>query len=85
MGWPAGLASFAPNLLYAGPFTLSSYEGRWHMADTDKYQCSVCGWMYDPAVGDPDGGIAPGTPFSKIADSWRCPVCGAEKSAFEKA
>jgi len=55
------------------------------MADTDKYQCSVCGWMYDPAVGDPDGGIAPGTPFSKIADSWRCPVCGAEKSAFEKA
>jgi rubredoxin len=55
------------------------------MADTDKYQCSVCGWMYDPAVGDPDGGIAPGTPFLKIPDSWRCPVCGAEKSAFEKA
>jgi rubredoxin len=55
------------------------------MADTDKYQCSVCGWMYDPAVGDPDGGIAPKTPFDKIPDTWRCPVCGAEKSAFEKA
>ena len=54
------------------------------MADTDKYQCSVCGWIYDPAVGDPDGGIAPGTPFEKIPQNWRCPVCGAEKSAFEK-
>jgi len=50
----------------------------------DKYQCSVCGWIYDPAVGDPDGGQAAGTPFEKIPDSWRCPVCGAEKSAFEK-
>jgi len=55
------------------------------MADGDKYQCTVCGYIYDPAMGDPDGGIAPGTPFDKIPDTWRCPVCGVEKSAFEKA
>jgi flavin reductase (DIM6/NTAB) family NADH-FMN oxidoreductase RutF/rubredoxin len=50
----------------------------------DKYQCTVCGYIYDPEQGDPDGGIAPGTPFEKIPDDWVCPVCGAEKSQFEK-
>lgn len=49
-----------------------------------KYRCSVCGWIYDPAVGDPDGGIAAGTPFEQIPDDWKCPVCGAAKSEFEK-
>ena len=42
-----------------------------------KYQCQPCGWIYDPAVGDPDGGIAPGTPFEEIPDDWCCPMCGA--------
>jgi rubredoxin len=50
----------------------------------DKYKCSVCGWVYDPAMGDPDGNIAPGTPFDKIPDNWQCPMCGAAKSDFEK-
>ena len=49
-----------------------------------KYKCLVCGWIYDPAVGDPDGGIKPGTPFESIPDSWVCPVCGADKTQFEK-
>jgi rubredoxin len=49
-----------------------------------KYECIVCGYIYDPALGDPDGGIAPGTPFEKIPDSWVCPVCGAAKSEFKK-
>ncbi len=49
-----------------------------------KYKCSVCGWVYDPAVGDPDGNIPPGTPFEAIPDTWQCPVCGAAKSDFEK-
>ena len=49
-----------------------------------KYRCTVCGWEYDPAVGDPDGGVAAGTPFEKIPDTWHCPVCGAAKSDFEK-
>lgn len=49
-----------------------------------KYRCVVCNYIYDPAAGDPDGGIAPGTPFEKIPDSWVCPVCGADKSQFVK-
>ncbi|MBL9044086.1 MAG: rubredoxin [Myxococcales bacterium] len=46
------------------------------------WKCRKCSYIYDPAVGDPDGGIPPGTPFAKIPDSWRCPVCGAKKSDF---
>jgi len=49
-----------------------------------KYECTVCGYVYDPELGDPDGGIAPGTPFEKIPDDWVCPVCGAAKSDFER-
>lgn len=49
-----------------------------------KYVCKVCGYVYDPAVGDPDSGIAAGTPFEEIPDSWVCPVCGATKDQFEK-
>lgn len=48
-----------------------------------KYRCTVCGYIYDPAVGDPDGGIDPGTSFEDIPDDWVCPVCGAEKEDFE--
>lgn len=49
----------------------------------DKYVCSVCGYVYDPAMGDPDGGIAPGTPFADVPEDWTCPECGAAKDAFE--
>jgi rubredoxin len=49
-----------------------------------KYECTVCGYIYDPELGDPDGKIAPGTPFEKIPDDWVCPVCGAAKSEFKK-
>lgn len=49
-----------------------------------KYKCSVCGYVYDPKVGDPDGGINPGTSFEGLPDNWVCPVCGAPKDAFEK-
>ncbi len=48
-----------------------------------KYECTVCGYIYDPEVGDPDGGIAPGTPFEEIPDDWVCPDCGVEKDWFE--
>ncbi len=50
----------------------------------DKYECLVCGWIYDPEAGDPDGNIAPGTPFEAIPDDWVCPMCGATKSDFQK-
>ncbi len=49
-----------------------------------KYQCSVCGYIYDPEKGDPESGTAPGTPFEKLPDDWVCPVCGASKSEFSK-
>ena len=49
-----------------------------------KYECTVCGYVYDPAAGDPDGNIPPGTAFEDLPDSWVCPVCGAAKSDFEK-
>ncbi len=50
----------------------------------DKYTCTVCGYVYDPQKGDPENGIAPGTPFDEVPDSWVCPVCGASKDQFEK-
>jgi flavin reductase (DIM6/NTAB) family NADH-FMN oxidoreductase RutF/rubredoxin len=49
-----------------------------------KYKCSVCGYVYDPEKGDPDSGVAPGTPFEDLPGDWSCPVCGASKSEFEK-
>jgi flavin reductase (DIM6/NTAB) family NADH-FMN oxidoreductase RutF/rubredoxin len=49
-----------------------------------KYQCSVCNYIYDPELGDPDSGIKPGTAFEDIPDNWTCPVCGASKDKFEK-
>jgi len=49
-----------------------------------KYKCTVCGYIYDPEKGDPDGGIKPGTPFEDIPNDWVCPVCGAVKDQFEK-
>jgi rubredoxin len=48
-----------------------------------KYECQSGGFIYDPADGDPDGGIPPGTPFEEIPDTWFCPVCGARKQDFE--
>lgn len=50
----------------------------------DKYICP-CGYEYDPNLGDPDNGIAPGTPWEEIPESWSCPICGMGKDAFEKA
>ena len=50
----------------------------------DSYTCTVCGYVYNPAEGDPDSGIAPGTAFEDLPDSWVCPVCGAPKTEFEK-
>ena len=48
-----------------------------------KYVCQVCGYVYDPATGDPDNGVPAGTPFEKLPEDWVCPVCGASKDQFE--
>ena len=64
----------APEKLFKPVATTGSYEN----------YCTACGFVYNPELGDPDSGIAPGTPFEDIPDSWVCPVCGAEKSDFTK-
>lgn len=48
----------------------------------EKYECTLCGYVYDPDQGDPDADVKPGTPFSKLPDDWVCPVCGADKRSF---
>jgi rubredoxin len=50
----------------------------------DKWVCGVCGYEYDPAIGDPEHGVASGTSFDDVPDSWVCPVCGAGKDQFEQ-
>ncbi len=47
-----------------------------------KYVCDICGYVYDPAEGDPDNGVAAGTPFDQIQEDWVCPLCGASKEDF---
>ena len=48
----------------------------------DKYVCNICGYVYDPAKGDPDNGVAPGTAFKDLPESWVCPDCGVTKESF---
>jgi flavin reductase (DIM6/NTAB) family NADH-FMN oxidoreductase RutF/rubredoxin len=68
------------------PKTAPSYleEKKEAAAKMAKYECAVCGYVYDPELGDPDGGIEPGTPFEKLPDDWVCPVCGAGKDEFKQ-
>ena len=54
------------------------------MRSNMKYVCNVCGYVYDPAAGDPDNGIAPGTTFEALPDDWGCPLCGVGKDMFEQ-
>ena len=62
----------------------SSYVENTEIKKLAKYECLVCGWIYDPEVGDPDGGIKPGLPFEQLPEDWVCPVCGAPKDQFKK-
>jgi len=48
------------------------------------YTCTICGYTYDPAVGDTAHGIAPGTEFENLPDDWTCPLCGVGKDQFEQ-
>ncbi len=50
----------------------------------DKWRCIPCDYIYDPAEGDPENGIAPGTAFEDLPDDWECPICGVAKDEFEK-
>ena len=66
------------------PETAPTYIKSEEVNKVDKYVCQICGYVYDPEKGDPDGGIAPGTAFKDIPDDWVCPVCGASKDQFKK-
>jgi len=50
----------------------------------EKWECSVCGYVYDPDYGDPEHGIPAGTPFEALPETWVCPACGAAKALFFK-
>ncbi len=50
----------------------------------EKYECTICGYIYDPAKGDPDNGVPPGTKFEDLPDDWVCPLCGVGKTEFQK-
>ena len=50
-----------------------------------KFVCDPCGYEYDPAAGDPDNGVLPGTAFEDLPAGWSCPVCGADKGSFSPA
>jgi len=47
-----------------------------------KYQCEICGYIYDPEKGDPDNRVSPGTAFEKLPPDWVCPICGASQDQF---
>lgn len=49
-----------------------------------RYECTACGYIYDPEIGDPENGIDPGTEFDALPEDWVCPVCGVEKDLFEE-
>ena len=50
----------------------------------EKYICTTCGYIYDPAEGDPDAGVVPGTSFDDLPDDWECPLCSVSKDEFDK-
>jgi len=50
----------------------------------NKYECTICGYIYDPEKGDPESGVAPNTPFEALPDTWTCPQCGAAKDSFKE-
>jgi rubredoxin len=50
----------------------------------NNFVCDVCGYEYDPAKGDPDNGVAPGTAFEELPNDWMCPLCGVDKTNFSE-
>ena len=75
------LAKTMPELLPSEP---GHKEKASKPAAAETWVCDTCGWIYDPRVGDPDGGIKPGTAWEEIPDDWECPTCGVGKDNFRK-
>jgi rubredoxin len=66
-----------------GEYNFSRSQKHGQEVYMQKWRCIPCGYIYDPAAGDPDSGIEPGTPFESIPDDWVCPLCNASKDEFE--
>jgi rubredoxin len=66
------------------PKTAPTYQAPDNVEGEGRYTCLVCGYVYDPEKGDPDSGVKPGTKFTDLPADWTCPICGADKSMFEK-
>lgn len=49
----------------------------------EKFECTACGYIYDPELGDPESDIEPGTPFEDLPEDWVCPLCAMGKDVFE--
>jgi rubredoxin len=75
-----GIVSFA---LLGFPHTAKAQSEK-AAEDLTQYICEICGYVYDPAKGDSSQGIPPGTPFKKLPDGWRCPICGVDKTMFKR-
>ncbi len=76
LGLALAIAVFPKKLRAAHPRVMAASSMR-------MYVCTMCGYIYDPRQGDPSSQIRSGTPFERLPTSWVCPVCGADKSAFE--
>jgi rubredoxin len=63
---------------------LFGQQNKSEVLNMEKYVCGICGYVYDPAVGDPEHGVAPGTAFEDLPADWTCPSCGVEKDQFSK-
>jgi rubredoxin len=62
----------------------SGKSGKLERRTLDKYECTACGYVYDPAAGDPDNGIPPGTSFEALPDTWVCPQCGVPRTREDR-
>lgn len=74
----------APTYISKAERKLNKEKERKELEKMIKYECTVCGYIYDPKKGDPESGVNPGTPFEDLPDDWVCPVCGAGKEDFEE-
>lgn len=59
-------------------------DGKDEEDQMQKWECQACGYIYDPALGDPENGIPPGTSFEDLPETWTCPQCGVGKEFFQK-
>ena len=70
------------NNIFLAPRVVYQYANLQEETTMKEYECDLCGYVYDPTLGDPDNGVKPGTAFEDIPEDWVCPLCGAPKSDF---